>query len=67
MPYYNKNDNKEQLKEESILRKEDGYTIFINNTETLLIDAIENDKMLDFHTFWKSEETAKSIREARGI
>ncbi|XP_029169293.1 neprilysin-4-like isoform X2 [Nylanderia fulva] len=68
IPYYNKYDNiEQQLKEESVLRKEDGYSIFTNDTETLLslIDAIEDDKMLDFHTFWKSEETAKSIREAR--
>jgi len=30
-------------------------------------DAIEDDKMSDFHTFWKGEGNAKNIRETRGI
>ncbi|CAL1685239.1 unnamed protein product [Lasius platythorax] len=71
MPYYNNKYEdigiEEQLKEESVLRKEDGFSIFTNDTETWLslTDAIEDDKMPDFHTFWKGEENAKSIREAR--
>lgn len=73
MPYYNNKYEdigiEEQLKEESVLRKEDGFSIFTNDTETWLslTDAIEDDKMPDFHTFWKGEENAKNIREARGI
>lgn len=60
------------MKEESVLRNEDRFSIFTNDTETWLsmtdgYDAIKNNKMSDFHTFWKGEGNAKSIRETRGI
>lgn len=76
MPYYNNKyegiDIEEQLKEESVLRKEDRFSIFTNDTKTWLSvadrhDAIEDDKMPDFHIFWKGEGNIKSIRETRGI
>ncbi|XP_072746309.1 neprilysin-4 isoform X3 [Anoplolepis gracilipes] len=74
MPYHNNKyggtDIEEQLKEELVSKKEDKYSIFTNNTETWLPvadrhDAIEDDKMPTFHTFWKGEGNAKSIRETR--
>lgn len=75
MPHYNNKykgiNIEERLKEESVMRKEDRFSIFINDTKTRLSvtdghDSIE-DKMLDFHTFWKGEGNVKSIRETRGI
>ncbi|XP_070167227.1 neprilysin-4-like isoform X3 [Polyergus mexicanus] len=74
IPYYNNKyegiDIEEQLKEESVLRKEDRFFIFTNDTKTRLsvadrYDAIEDDKMPDFHTFWKDEGNIKNIRETR--
>ncbi|XP_025266965.1 neprilysin-4 isoform X2 [Camponotus floridanus] len=60
----------EQLKEESVLRNEDRFFISTNDTETWLSmadghDAIEDDKMSDFHTFWKGEGIIENIRETR--
>lgn len=30
------------------------------------LDMIEDDGILNFHTFWKGEENARTIRNARG-
>nr|XP_012234649.1 PREDICTED: endothelin-converting enzyme 1 isoform X1 [Linepithema humile] len=75
MPFNNKYENigiTKRLKDESAVRtqKENAFSIFMNNTETWSAmtdgrDAIKNDEIFNFHTFWKGEENARGIREAR--
>jgi len=75
VPFNNKYENigiAKRLREESAVRtqKESAFSIFMNNTKTAMTDGrdtIEDDGIVNFHTFWKGEENAKSIREARGI
>jgi hypothetical protein len=74
MPLYNKYENigiAKRLREAVKTQKENAFSIFVNNTKThsAMTDTIEemDGEMFNFHTFWKGEENAKSIREARGI
>lgn len=77
MPFYNKYESMDitiRLKEDLTVRtqEENAFSLFMNGTEmrSEIIeerDAIENDGMSNFYTFWKSEGNVRSTREARGI